>query len=44
MTALEQECETYATDYQKLMELEEQKTALSEQLDALYAAWEALSE
>lgn len=44
MTALEQECEIYATDYQKLMELEEQKTALSEQLDALYAAWEALSE
>lgn len=44
LAALEQEYETYSTDYQKLLELEDQKAALSEQLDALYAAWEALSE
>ncbi len=36
--------EEHATDYQKLMELDGEKRALQEKLDALYAQWEALAE
>ena len=36
------ESEANATDYQKLMELDAQKQTLNTQLEALYAAWEAL--
>jgi ATPase subunit of ABC transporter with duplicated ATPase domains len=36
--------EASATDYQKLMEIYEQKSAVQEQLDALYLRWEELSE
>ena len=32
-----------ATDYQKLMEIEEQKSSVSEQLETLYEQWEELS-
>ena len=41
---LEAEAEANASDYQKLLDIEAQKTALNEQLDALYAEWEALEE
>ena len=44
IAALDAEYETFASDYQKLMELDTQKAALNEQLDALYAQWEELSE
>ena len=44
MAELEAQCEEFSTDYQKLMELEEEKTALQTELDALYEQWEALSE
>lgn len=36
--------EACATDYQKLMELGEEKAALQEKLDGLYEQWEALAE
>jgi ATPase subunit of ABC transporter with duplicated ATPase domains len=36
--------EASATDYQKLMEIYEQKAAIQEQLDALYLRWEELSQ
>ena len=36
--------EQYATDYQKLMELAEERAALQEKLDGLYSEWEALAE
>ncbi len=36
-------CEEYATDYQKLMELDEQKNALDEELLSLYEKWEELN-
>ena len=36
--------ELYASDYQRLMELGEQRAELDSQLDALYEKWEALSE
>lgn len=42
LAALDAESEANATDYQKLMELDEQKQTLNTQLEALYAAWEAL--
>ena len=42
LAALDAESEANATDYQKLMELDAQKQALNTQLEALYAAWEAL--
>ena len=44
LAALDAESEANATDYQKLMELDEQKQALNTQLEALYEAWEALCE
>lgn len=37
-------CEENATDYQKLMALEEEKAALDEELLLLYEKWEALNE
>ena len=44
LAALEEECALYATDYQKLMELEEQKEALNTALMEQYERWEALSD
>ena len=44
LAALEEECARYATDYQKLMELEEQKEALNTALMEQYERWEALSD
>ena len=44
LSALEEECEQNATDYQKLMTLEEQKEALNAALMELYERWEALSD
>ncbi|MBR1496893.1 MAG: ABC-F family ATP-binding cassette domain-containing protein [Oscillospiraceae bacterium] len=44
VAALEAEAEANASDYQKLMELEERKAALNTELEGLYAQWEALSE
>ena len=44
IAALEEECERYATDYQKLMELEAQKDTLNSELLDLYERWEALSD
>lgn len=41
---IEQDMETYATDYQKLQELTEAQTALEEQLTEAYEKWEQLSE
>ncbi len=40
---LEREAEACATDYQKLMELEEQKNALNVELLGLYEQWEELN-
>ena len=36
--------EEYASDYQKLLELGEERSALQERLDGLYAQWEELAE
>ena len=44
LAALEEECARYATDYQKLMELEEQKESLNRALMEQYERWEALSD
>lgn len=44
MAELESEYERNAADYQKLMELDEEKAQLLTQLDELYESWEALSE
>ena len=44
IAALDEECERYATDYQKLMELEAQKDTLNSELLDLYERWEALSD
>lgn len=44
MAELESEYERNAADYQKLMELDEEKAQLLAQLDELYESWEALSE
>ena len=41
---LDGQAEEYAADYQKLLEIDKQKAALSAALDALYAQWEGLSE
>ena len=43
IAALTAQEEENATDYQKLMELGEEKAALQEQLDTLYAQWEELA-
>ena len=39
---LETQAEEFASDYMKLNELEEQKAALQEKIDGLYAEWENL--
>ena len=44
LAELQEACETYATDYQKLMELTEQSEAVQSELEALYEQWEALAE
>ena len=44
MAELTAQEEANATDYQKLMELGEEKVALQEKLDGLYAQWEELAE
>ena len=41
---LDASAEAFATDYQKLMEIEEQKEELNEQLLSLYEKWEELSQ
>ena len=43
LAALETESEQYASDYQKLMELEAQKEAFNDELLALYEKWEELN-
>ena len=43
LAALEREEEQYASDYQKLMELESQKDACNDELLALYEKWEELN-
>ncbi len=40
---LAREADTYAADYQKLMDIEAERTALDEQLLALYEQWEELN-
>ena len=42
--ALEAEMEANASDYQKLLELQERKASLDETLEALYAQWDELSD
>ena len=44
LASLEAEIEQCASDYQKLMELEERKAAADAALEALYLQWEELSE
>ena len=44
LAALTEEEERNATDYQKLMELAEAKTAVQARLDELYLRWEELAE
>ena len=44
LAALEAEAEHFFADYQKLMEIEEQRSALNKELEALYEKWEVLSE
>ena len=44
LAELQEACETYATDYQNLMELTEQSEAVQSELEALYEQWEALAE
>ena len=44
MSELESETEANASDYQKLMELDEKKAELKGQLEELYEQWETLSE
>ena len=44
LAALDEECERYGTDYQKLMELEAQKGAQNSELLDLYERWEAMSD
>ena len=41
---LDAEAEANGSDYQRLMEIDEERSGLSEQLDALYEEWEELSE
>jgi len=44
IAALDAESAEFASDYQKLMELDARKAELNAALDELYAQWEALSE
>ena len=43
LAALEREAETYAADYQKLLELEAEKEKLNAELLALYEQWEEVN-
>ena len=43
LAVLESESEQYASDYQKLMELEGRREALNGELMALYEKWEELN-
>ena len=43
LALLEKEAEEFASDYQKLMEIEASKASLQTELDALYEKWEELS-
>ena len=42
LALLEKEAEEYATDYQRLMEIDEKKEALNTELLGLYERWEEL--
>ena len=44
IAALETQAEEYASDYQKLMEIDGKKAELNAALDDLYAQWEAIGE
>ena len=44
LAALERAAAENASDYQKLMEIDEEKAALNSHLDALYAQWEEIGE
>ena len=41
---LDAQSEEFASDYQKLLEIDAQRSELTERLDGLYAEWEALAE
>jgi len=43
LKALDEQCAEYASDYQKLMELEAERGTLEAELDKAYAEWERLS-
>ena len=44
LAALDRAAAENASDYQKLMEIDEEKAALNSQLDVLYAQWEEIGE
>lgn len=44
IAGLDAQAEAFSTDYQKLLEITEQRAAAEAELDALYLQWEALSE
>ena len=44
MKELDEQAEANATDYQKLMEIEEEKNQLDEKLMELYEKWEELNQ
>ena len=44
LAAVDEESERFSSDYQKLMELDEQKESLNRQLLKLYEQWETLSD
>ncbi len=44
LAALDREVEENASDYQKLMEIEEKRASLNDALDALYLRWEGMEE
>ncbi len=44
LSALDQEAQEFASDYQKLMEIEQQKESINEELLALYEKWEELNQ
>ena len=41
---MEQKCEEFSSDYQKLMELDAEKMLLNDKLMTAYESWEELSE
>ena len=43
LASLQREAEEHAADYQKLMELDEEKAAVDEELLRLYGQWEELN-